>query len=807
MPKNLIIKNSDFSATPMPPIKPAIKPALGPRWGTLLAGCLIVLAVLAAYSNSFSGPFIFDDIPAIVDNPTIQHLGSAWSSPHDNASGVTSRPLINFSLAVNYALGGFDVRGYHALNLAIHCFAALALFGIVRRTLLQPRLRERFGDAAWWLALAVALLWAVHPLQTESVTCIIQRTESMMGLFYLLTLYCFIRATESAEARGERREARGHPPSLELRRTGSPESGSLPSSALQPFRLSAFWLPASVLCCLLGMASKEVMVSAPLMVLLYDRTFVAGTFREAWKRRPRLYLALACTWLLLGYLVASAGGRRGAGAGFGLGITPGTYALTQCSAILHYLKLSVWPHPLILDYGTKVVPHLAEVLPQALVLVLLVLATILGVWRWPVLGFVGAWFFAILGPSSSVVPLVAQTVAEHRMYLPLASVIVLAVLGLYSLLGRRSAVIFLAFAAGLGCATVQRNQDYRSELAIWSDTAAKCPGNARAHNNLGNVLLKLPGRLPDAMAQFEAALRISPDYAEAHNNLGSVLFKLPGRLSDAIAQYEAALRSNPDLADAHYNLSNALLKVPGRLSDAIAQCEAALRIQPDCAEAHNNLGNALSQIPSRLPNALAEYEMALRIQPDYALAHCNFGNALAQSGRWSEAIDQYEAALRLDPGSVKTRVNLGDVLLKQPGRLPETIAQFEAALQLDPDNAEAHNGLGKALARQGHLAEAFAQFEEAVRLAPEDAGAHYNLGTACIQSGRFADALGEYKIAIRLKPDFAEAHNNLGNALAKLGRMQEAIGQYELALQLKPDFAAAHNNLELARKAMEQPAR
>jgi len=184
-------------------------------------------------------------------------------------SGITGRQLINLSLAVNYAVGGTRVWGYHALNLAVHILAGLTLFGIVRRTLLQPRLRGRFGAAANGLALTTAVLWTVHPLQTESVTYIIQRCESMMGLFYLLTLYCFIRGAASQRPR--------------------------------------LWYGLCVTACALGMACKEVMVSAPLMVLLYDRTFVSGSFRVAWRRHGRLLGALAGTWVLLGYLVASGG--------------------------------------------------------------------------------------------------------------------------------------------------------------------------------------------------------------------------------------------------------------------------------------------------------------------------------------------------------------------------------------------------------------------------------------------------------------------------------------------------------------------
>jgi tetratricopeptide (TPR) repeat protein len=689
------------------------------RWSALLAGSLVVLAALAAYHNSFSGPFIYDDLGSSTGNPTIQHLWPVWKvlSPPPTQT-VGGRPLVNLSLALNYALSGDAVWSYHAMNLLIHILAGLTLLGLVRRTLLQPVLHGRFDAMALPLALAVALLWVVHPLQTECVTYIIQRAESLMGLFYLLTLYCFVRSTDET---GERQEATGN----------RPDRGSLSNSAFSfqpsPSRrslreggTSGLWPLASCLFCFLGMASKEVMVSAPLMVLLYDRTFVAGSFRAAWQQRRKLYLGLTGTWLLLGYLMVATGSHGGT-VRFGASIPAWAYALTQFRAIAHYLRLAVWPQPLVFDYGVSVLRQVAVAAPYAAIIVPLVALTVVGLWRNHPLGFLGAWFFAILAPSSSVLPLLTETVAEHRMYLPLATVAVLVVLGLYSLLGRRSAVVFLALVVGLGWVTVQRNKDYQSAMAIWSDTVAKCPDNGRAHDNLGNALVKIPDRIPDAMAQFEEALRLDPDSSKTHNNLGSALLKMPDRIPDAIAQFEAALRLNPDFMEAHYNLGNALLNVPGRSADAIVQFEAALRLNPDSVETHINLGNALLNEPGRSADAITQYEAAVRLDPGSAKAHYDLGNALLNvPGRSSDAMAQFEAALRIDPDSAETHENYGAGLLDMPGRLPDAIAQFEAALRLNPDSVETHINLGIALLKTpGREPEAIAQFQTALRLNPD----------------------------------------------------------------------------------------
>jgi hypothetical protein len=259
------------------------------------------------------------------------------------------------------------------------------------------------------------------------VTYTVQRVESLMGLFYLLTLYGFIRAAASPRP--------------------------------------AIWQVCTVATCLLGIATKEVMATAPVLVLLYDRTFVAGTFREGWRRRWRLYLGLAATWLALAAMVASTGWNRGGASGFNVGVTPWAYWLTQFEAVARYLWLSVWPHPLVIDYGTFWVHDAGQVAGYALVVVALAAATVWALGRAPQAGFLGAWFFVILAPTC-VVPGTIQMIVEHRMYLPAAAVVTLGVLGIHAAIGRRSWVLFAALALGLGVLTARRNADYRSDLVL-----------------------------------------------------------------------------------------------------------------------------------------------------------------------------------------------------------------------------------------------------------------------------------------------------------------------------------------------------
>ena len=653
-------------------------------WPGLAACAVLTAGAVAIYRRTFSVPLLLDDLTPIADNPSIRRLWPIWpvlSPPSD--SGVGGRPLVNFSYALNYAAGGTAVSGYHRVNLLIHVLAAWTLFAVARRTLLRPTLAERFGSAATPLALAISALWAWHPLQTESVTYISERAESLMGLFYLLTLYFFIRSVDEIKF---------------------------------GIRNSKFEI-CSVASCLLGMATKEVMFTAPLAVFLYDRTFVSGTFSGAWRRHRPLYLALAATWLPLAFLMSGLHHRN---VGFGQGVAWWAYGLTECRAIVRYLLLAFWPAPLVFDYGDHVYTRLTAVWPYAIVLVSLLAATAVALRKAPAAGFAAGWFFLILAPTSSIVPIAGQTMAENRMYLPLAGVVALAVLGAFALAGRRTLLLFAAVAVGLGVASGRRNQDYSSEETIWSDTVAKNPANSRAHNNLGNAWMKMPGRMNEAVAQYEEALRLKPDYAEAHNNMGNAWMTVPDRLDDAIAQYREALRLNPDYAEARNNLGDAWLKIPERLDGAVAQLEEAIRLKPDYPEAHNNLGDAWMAMPGRLDDAIAQYQAALRLRPGYAEAHYNLANAWSKMpGRWDDAVAQYEEALRLKPDFVEAHYNLGNARAKMPGGMSDAAIQFEAALRLRPDYAEAHFNLALALLNlPGRGDEAEAQLEAFLRLRP-----------------------------------------------------------------------------------------
>lgn len=565
----------------MPPPRPIVQPPKHGRDRCSRTGWLaavIVAAVALVYWPTLRAPFLFDDLDAILRNPTIRQLESLDSlSPPTNGSTTTGRPVVNLSFALNFAISGENPWSYHALNLLIHAAAALTLFGLVRRTLNSPALRGRFGPAASKLAFFSALLWAVHPLATESVSCAAQRTESLSGLFYLLTLYGFARGIEAPR-----------------------------------------WFALSSAACLLGMATKEILVTAPLVALLYDRTFFAGSFAGAIRARAKIHLCLAATWLVLLVLVARAGGTRGSAAGFALGISAWNYLLTQCEALVLYLKLTVWPHPLVLDYGTAVVHSPTEVWWQGLLVLALLGATIVALVRRPLLGFAGAWCFLILAPSSSFIPLVTQTIAEHRMYLPLAGLLVLLTLGLHHLLGNRTGLALVSVTLLAGAAAFARNRDYASEIQLWQDNVAHRP-HARVLTALG-VALVHAGRPAEALPCFERALILDPSHLSALRNRALALLQL-GRATEAAAILAALPAREPGEAAEMFALGNAFVREK-KFAEAAAAYARTLALEPDHAAAHANLGN-IRLLEGRVPEAIAEYETVLRLRPDDARAREN----------------------------------------------------------------------------------------------------------------------------------------------------------------------------------------
>jgi tetratricopeptide (TPR) repeat protein len=693
-------------------------------WKAWAAIGLLVAAVCAAYANSFHGPFIFDDIVSIAANQSIRHLGSSQvlAAPPD-AVTTTGRPVVNLSLAINYAIGGLAVEGYHVVNLAIHILAALALFGLVRRTLLLPTLSTRFGAASTALALAVALLWAIHPLQTASVTYIVQRAEAMVGLLYLLTLYGLLRGATAV-------------------RGGA-------------------WYAATLGICALGMATKEVMVSAPLVAMLYDWIFIAGSLKEGLRRRWRWWLALAATWALLA-LVFHQSRSRGGSAGFGLGMTVWEYARTQFGCIIHYLRLAFWPSPLVLDYGYPVAREAAEIIPYAIAVFVLLAATAAALALRPKWGFLGVCFFAILAPTSSVIPLAGQTEAEHRMYLPLAAVVVLVVLATYLAVGRlglrsrrAASALISAVAALMGWGTYQRNKVYQSELALWEDTVVNCPLNDRAYLSRADVYRKM-GQSAAAIKDYDKTIALNPRYAKAYIGRGNAYIG-EGRYDEAIKDYDTAARLRPDLADVS-NGRGGVYGSKGQYDAAIEEFDRAIGLDPEFAEAYYNRGNAYEG-KGQVDAAIKDYDRAIALRPDYAEAHNGRGRAYDSKGQYDAAIKDYDKAIALRPDYAEAYNNRGGAY-EAKGQVDAALKDYDKSIGLQPGGAEAYSNRGNVYQSKGQVEAALKDYDKAIELKPDLAAAYHNRAIVRCQTKAYDEAWADVRMLRNLggtpSPSFIE---------------------------------------------------
>ncbi len=594
--------------------EPARAGAGGKRWFPVL----LILAGAAVYADSFDGAFVFDNQLHIVESQQIRTLFPPWHLLDHR------RPVVQVSLAINYALGKLEPFGYHLFNIAVHILAGLTLFGWLRRTLALERCSPRVREAAPLLAFGVALLWLVHPLQTQSVTYVIQRGESMMGLFYLLTMYGLVRGACGSRS----------------------------------------WYALSVAACAMGMGTKAVMVTAPVMVLIFDAVLLSDGWVDAWRRRRQFYLALCSTWGVLFVLGVAQGvlasDRPSGMVGFSHpDITAWHYLLTQPAVLLRYVQLSLVPVGQSLDYGWPIVKQFGAAVVPGLVIVAALSGTVYAIIRRHPLGVVGAWFFVVLAPTSSFIP-IQDPIYEHRMYLSLASIMLVVVVAIFALVARSSGgasgdertsrAVFLAFVVGLsgafGTATALRNRVYETPLRMWNDVVSKNPNGERARYNLGWALQQA-GRRDEAYAEYAKAIEINPSFSLPYNNLGMAKLEA-GSPNEAEVFLRSAVEHDPLFAEAWGNLGTVLAQ-RGALDDARKALKKSIEIDPTIAQPHFNLGLVLARSRA-FEQAGNAFRQAIACDPLLPSANYNLGHALAEQGRFAEAAQAFEQELRINPG-------------------------------------------------------------------------------------------------------------------------------------------------------------
>ncbi|MES2177926.1 MAG: hypothetical protein V4550_08650 [Gemmatimonadota bacterium] len=622
-----------------------------------------VVTTIIAFSSAVRAPFEFDDLSAIRRNASIRQLTpiAVPFSPPPSTS-VSGRPVVNLSLALNYAINdafGVDQRGrngtigYHALNVLVHLVCGMLLFALLRRTLTSMR-----GDTADATVISglTTLLWLLHPIQTEAVDYVIQRTELIVSACYLGVLYASMRAWD---AKGE---------------------------------LRFFWYALAIVLMAVGMASKEVMVTAPILVVLYDRAFRTTSWRSLLgSARLAFYAALIVVAGLV--FMAVAANARSDSVGTHLGLSSYQYFSSQMWAIAHYLRLIAWPNGLTFDYGEAPITG-ARAVPGLVLLAACGIATVIA-WTKPRVlwaGFVGAWFFLILAPSSSFVPISTEIAAERRIYLASAAVFLLVVLTLERLAKawRLKPQLHGILAASLvvvlmGC-TFARGLTYADPDALHRDTIAKAPSNPRAYVGAGMSLFESgPERFAEATGYFRKAIEIDSTYFAAWQTLGLLSF-VQSRWDEAIDAYGHAARLRPSNLDAVDGLARAYV--------ARGSAEAAMPYVDRLGGADRRLLWSLGDLlvgQGKGSVALRYLEPAASAEPS-ALGLALLSAAYAQTGRTADAVKTAASATSNAGDTVGAYVMAGRAMLIARKRT-EARVYLNRALELDQGLEQARRAL------------------------------------------------------------------------------------------------------------------
>jgi tetratricopeptide (TPR) repeat protein len=629
-----------------------------------------------------------DDASSITANRSIRSLWPLWPVlVYEHGEGRThdGRPLLNLSLAVNRAVTGMSPAGFRVVNILLHCGNALLLVALARELLARPAVPAVVRDRAGEIAFAASLLWAVHPLGTGAVTYLVQRAESLGAFMILATVLVCMRGILAADA-GKRTSA-------------------LPFVAL----LSA-----------LAGTAKETSVAIPFITLLIDRALLSGSWRGAVRHWP-WHLAAAASWPSVALMLTAWGGR-GSSAGFASEASPWLYLLTQAKAVWLYLARIVWPQGLVFDYGDFLSSGLAESGGWLLLTAAVFAGVVYGYAKFPVAFLGPLLFFVLLGPTSSLIPVKTQTIAEHRAYLAAAALIIPAVAAAWlvarerlGLAPRFCGLAAAAVALALGLSTAARNREFVTPEILWRKALAAEPRNERAMINLAAQLIAKKDD-PEALAEAE---RLLARVAET------------GRFERPMLVNRVTLR-----------------RAQNRYREAAADCTAILEITPDAAEVIAERGWLRWHVgdPS---GGRADLEAAVKAEPDLAIPWRHLAELCVETDDVASAAPAAEKALALAPKSARAWATVAQVRQRQRD-LSGSLTAFDRSLALDPSDAAVLYNRGSLLTEMGDTAAAITDFSSALTADPAFRDAHYNRAVLLLRAGRTAEARTDIEAFVRL---------------------------------------------------------
>lgn len=624
----------------------------------------LMVVTFLAYSQMLEYGFLnFDDNKYVTENAHItrgfNYEDVIWAFTEPYASNW--HPLTWLSHMFDFEIYGLNPWGHHLTNLIFHILNTLLLFGI---------LSEITGSI--WRSAFVAFLFALHPLNVESVAWIAERKNVLSGFFFFLTLWAYINYSEKKQ-----------------------------------FYLLVFLFLA------LGLMAKPMLVSLPFLLILLDfwplkRLSTAGIVEsknvETESPSRLIVEKIPLFILVIGSSIITYVVQRGGDAVRSTEFR--SFYSSAANAVVSYVEYLVkmaWPRGLSVFY-----PHLGDsisgwkVFVCGLFLIFITTLVVRSIRRTPYLAVGWFWYLGMLVPVIGIVQVGEQAMADRYTYLPMVGIFICIAWGIPELIKNQKLLPITAgaFLIFLMASTWVQVKHWENSVTLFEHAIAvnenETPSFVVAYNNLGHALLS-EKRYEDAVSKFQRAIEINPNYSKPQNNLGNALSELK-RFNEAIKHYRQAISIEPNYAEAFNNLGNALGQV-GKQKEAIASYYEAIRINEDYDEAYFNLGIALSQ-QGQIKEAILQYRKALKINPRFIQVHNNLADLLTQMGDTEGTLFHYKQAINIDPGFAKAHNNLGSTLAGQ-GRFKEAISYFERAVEIDPNYTDARNNLqlAKSLAR------------------------------------------------------------------------------------------------------------